>query len=354
LKGLQRQQKRSFEMDTVEKMLEVKIPPIDPNQIKDFLIAKPANQWIDEAKTRSVPNMLFSELWHEGELCILYASTGAGKTILAYQIGDSISKGINIPGFKNESSSQIVLYCDWELSDKQFEQRYSENFENHYLFDEKFIRIELNPEADKPEKQTEEEYLMYSIERCIEEYGAKILIVDNITYLRSDTERAKDALPLMKKLKSLKKKYDLSILALAHTPKRDVSKPITRNDLSGSVMLINFCDSSFAIGFCNTDPNLRYIKQIKERFTEDIYGEDNVIVCQTEKNVNFLQFSFLNFGLEADYLKTISETDKEEIESVVFQRHREGKSYRIIANELKISHSKVQRIIKKRNESVPF
>ena len=55
------------------------------------------------------------------------------------------------------------------------------------------------------------------------------------------SEKAKDALPLMKHLKVLKNKYNLSILALAHTPKRDLTKPITRNDLQGSKMLINFC-----------------------------------------------------------------------------------------------------------------
>ena len=38
----------------------------------------------------------------------------------------------------------------------------------------------------------------------------KVLIIDNITYLKNETERAKDALPLMKLLKELKSKYNLS------------------------------------------------------------------------------------------------------------------------------------------------
>ena len=52
----------------------------------------------------------------------------------------------------------------------------------------------------------------------------KIVIIDNITYLRHENERAKDALPLMKHLKRLKSKYNLSLLVLAHTPKRDSTK----------------------------------------------------------------------------------------------------------------------------------
>ena len=88
-----------------------------------------------------------------------------------------------------------------------------------------------------------------SLVRCITETGARILIIDNLTYLKAENEKAKDALPLMKHLKALKSKYSLSILAtLAHTPKRDMSKPLSPNDLQGSKMLMNFCDSSFAIG----------------------------------------------------------------------------------------------------------
>jgi KaiC/GvpD/RAD55 family RecA-like ATPase len=338
-------------MATTEKLQELKIPPnTDPSQVKGFLIAKPANQWIEEAKLRPIPKMLFSQLWHESELCILFATTGLGKSVLAVQIADSISRGVWIPGFKNETIPQTVLYLDFELSDKQFEQRYSEDYRNHFLFNDNLIRIEINPNAEIPEKQSIEDYLINSIEQSIKETGAKILIVDNITYLKTDTEKAKEALPLMKKLKTLKQKYDLSILALAHTPKRDASKPLTKNDLSGSIMLMNFADSSFAIGANNSDSNARYLKQIKERFTEKMYGEDNVIVCRIEKPTNFLQFTFEGFGNEANYLKSMSVTEKENAEKIIHQRRSEGKSYREIGIEVNMSYSMVKRISDKKSK----
>ena len=143
------------------------------------------------------------------------------------------------------------------------------------------------------------------------------MIIDNITYLKNETEKAKDALPLMKHLKALKNKYGLSILALAHTPKRDLSKPITRNDLQGSKMLINFCDSSFSIGESSLDKSTRYLKQIKQRNTEQIYDAENVCVCQIIKPNNFLQFEFLNFGTEREHLKVISESERNEIEASI-------------------------------------
>ena len=36
--------------------------------------------------------MLFGEFWHQGELCILFADTNAGKSVLAVQIGESIAR----------------------------------------------------------------------------------------------------------------------------------------------------------------------------------------------------------------------------------------------------------------------
>lgn len=313
---------------------------------KGLFTVKTASRWIEQAKTRPIPKMLFGEFWFEGELCILFADTNLGKSILAVQIGNSISEGNQIHGFKMETQAQPILYFDFELSDKQFENRYSINFERHYNFDDNFNRVEINPDAIIPETQTFEDYLNHSLERSIIETGAKILIIDNLTYLKNETEKAKDALPLMKHLKALKNKYGLSILALAHTPKRDLSKPITRNDLQGSKMLINFCDSSFSIGESHSDKNLRYLKQIKQRNTEQIYDAENVCVCQIDKPLNFLLFEFVNFGKERDHLKQHSEQDKENLIERVTELKKQGRSLREIGAELGVSHMKVSRIIK--------
>lgn len=318
----------------------------EAKESKGLFTVKTASRWIEQAKTRPIPQMLFGEFWFEGELCILFADTNLGKSILAVQIGNSISKGEQIRGFKLETPKQPILYFDFELSDKQFENRYSIKFEQHYNFDNNFIRVEINPDATIPPAQTFEDYLNHSLERSINETGAKVLIIDNLTYLKNETEKAKDALPLMKHLKALKNKYGLSILALAHTPKRDLSKPITRNDLQGSKMLINFCDSSFSIGESHSDKNLRYLKQIKQRNTEQIYDAENVCVCQIDKPLNFLLFEFVNFGKEWEHLKQHTEKDKENLNEKVSELKQQGRSLREIGAELGISHMKVSRILK--------
>jgi RecA-family ATPase len=313
------------------------------SESKGLFFVRAANKWIEQAKERPIPKMLFGEFWFEGEICILFADTNLGKSILAVQIGNAISRGEQIRGFILETSAQPVLYLDFELSDKQFEARYSANFKNHYNFNQSFFRAEINPDADF--EKAFEDYLNESLERSIVETGAKVLIIDNLTYLKNETEKAKDALPLMKHLKALKSKYGLSILALAHTPKRDLSKPITRNDLQGSKMLINFCDSSFTIGESYSDKRVRYLKQIKQRNTEQIYDAENVCVCQIDKPLNFLMFEFLNFGTEREHLRQQTDKDKEDVTGKVLELKQSNKSLREIGAELGISHMKVKRII---------
>lgn len=308
----------------------------------DLLTVMPASGWLMQAKGRPIPRKLYYELWHEGEVCILFADTNLGKSILAVQIGDQISRG------DYGTPRQKVLYCDFELSDKQFEARYSENFTNHYQFDEYFLRAEINPDSLSHEEfETFEDCISHSLEASIKETGAKILIIDNLTYLKSETERAKDALPLMKSLKTLKNKYGLSIMALAHTPKRDMTKPITRNDLQGSKMLINFCDSAFAIGESTKDKGTRYLKQIKARNTEIIYDSENVMVFEVTKNSNFLAFTPAGYGSEREHLRTVTDQEAQAMDDQIIELSKTGISHREIARQLGTNPMKVGRVIKR-------
>ncbi len=170
-------------METIVK--EVKQQSEQDKESKGLFTVKTASRWIEQAKIRPNPRMLFSEFWFEGELCILFADTNLGKSILAVQIANSISKGKHIPGFKMETPKQTILYFDFELSDKQFENRYSIKFAQHYVWDSNFIRVEINPDAVITDDQSFEIFLYQSLEQSIQETGAKILIIDNLTYLKN-------------------------------------------------------------------------------------------------------------------------------------------------------------------------
>lgn len=311
---------------------------------------KSANQWIEQAKKRPIPKMLFGEFWFEGEICILFADTNLGKSILAVQIANSISNGISTCGLKLECPPTPVIYFDFELSEKQFEIRYSENFTNHYHFHPNFLRAEINPDNYNNNFSSFEEYLYYSLEQAVISGEVKVLIIDNITYLKNETERAKDALPLMKLLKELKSKYSLSILVLAHTPKRTSCLPITKNDLSGSKMLMNFCDSSFTIGESFQQNGLKYLKQIKQRNCEQIYNSENIIVCKLEKANSFLQMSLVDFGNEREHLKQKTDEDTNDRNSKIIELKKQNISNIKIGKQLSISEGTVRNILLKNNK----
>jgi len=317
-----------------------------PGQTNPLFLIRTATQWMHEAACEADARMLFGEFWHEGELCILFADTNLGKSILAVQIGDSISRGQAINPFILQAECQKVVYLDFELTKKQFQNRYKNTFNEHYQWSPRFLRAEIDPDTTYPEgKFSFEEYLNLSLEKAVVDSGTRILIIDNLTYLRNETEKAKDALPLMKHLKHMKSKHNLSILALAHTPKRDPSRAITRNDLQGSKMLMNFCDSAFSIGESQKDKSLRYLKQIKQRNTEELYGSDNVCLFQLTKPDKFLMFDFIDYGREWEHLKEPTDDDREALKTKVMELKEQGKTQREIAAMLELSKSKVERLM---------
>lgn len=172
-----------------KRVLKYQEEVIDESIQKPFVMRR-TNEWIDLAKNCPVQERLFGDLWFENEIAVLFAETNAGKSILAVQIADSISSGIPIEPFGLSAKAQIVVYFDFELSDKQFEARYSIEGKEHYMFDSKLIRVEINPDAEVPCGDYTQ-YICEAIEACITEVRAKVAIIDNITYLNDELEKAR-------------------------------------------------------------------------------------------------------------------------------------------------------------------
>ena len=314
----------------------------------ELFTTRKVNDWMKQEYGKPPARMLFGSFWFEHELCIMFADTNLGKSILAVQIGNNLTVCNTVEPFYNTSGEPLpVLYVDFELSAKQFESRYHHQQWGSHLFSDIFYRAEFNPEADDPVMYASyEKYVEESVSRAIQQTKARVLIIDNITYMRRGTEKASEAQPLMKMLKALKIKYKLSVLVLAHTPKRDNRKPLTANDLQGSKMLINFADSAFAIGQSHQDPSLRYLKQIKQRNQQVQYGEDNVVLIRAEHDYTFLEYKFAGYAAEYEHLHHQSTNRQADIQQIR-QMHLQGLSLRKIAIELGLHFSAVHRAVKK-------
>lgn len=293
-----------------------------------------ANRTIQEAANRPDPMPLWMSLWYEGEVCCLFADSNLGKSIYAVQIASSIAE------------RRKVLYFDFELSDKQFQLRYT-NMETGkcHEFPPDLYRVEIARDYEYPDGSFEDTLIM-EIERLSVEAECRILIIDNLSYLCMTSEKGEDAGRLMSRLMELKRKYNLSMLILAHTPKRPLNMPITQNDLAGSKKLYNFFDSVFAIGKSAKDGNLRYIKQLKVRYGCFEYGADNVIVCSIEKPDDFLCFVILGYDRESVHLKEVTEEERGRMRNEAKTLHAQGMSYREIGVKLGISKTCAERYCK--------
>ena len=191
------------------------------------------------------------------------------------------------------------------------------------------------------------ETVLEQIEIVAKQSEAKILIIDNITWLTSKSESGDAAAQLMSRLITMKKRGGYSILVLAHTPKRNTNAPLNQNSLAGSKKIANFMDSIFALGTSKKNrPSSRYIKQIKVRSCEMTYGEDNVIEVNITKDGPFLHMVECGNGSERENLDEPDEQDiaRDEADEEIARRLKDGESYRTIIKELGVSNNRVSRV----------
>lgn len=216
-----------------------------------------------------------------------------------------------------------------------------------YRFSPNFHRIQLGQDevfsADIDD-------VIDNIEKAAVECGARVIVIDNISWICNRSESGDAAGILMQRLVQLKKRSRCSILVLAHTPKRNISAPLNQNSLAGSKKIANFLDSIFAIGVSKKNrPQGRYIKQIKVRSCEMLYGEDNIIEANLQKDGCLLHFVIVGYGTERENL---DEPDAEDIERDNSQREiadliEQGVSYRNIAEQTGKTYSAIQRMAQK-------
>lgn len=302
-----------------------------------IFLSKTANEWLKEASATPDPVRLWGEFWNEGELCCLFADSNAGKSILAVQMACHIARG------------RKVLYFDFEMSRKQFQRRYSDEQGVPYAFPDNFIRLEMNPNYYSDEEDVENTILEH-IRREIIAQGAPVAIIDNLGFICTQSEKGDAAGRLMRRLKEIQSETSVSMLVIGHTPKRDMTAPLTQNELAGSKRLFNFFDSVFAIGQSARDPGLRYLKQLKVRASEFTYTGEHVLTCEIVKADSFIRFERRKTEPESSHLQRPTAERAEEMEQRVMALHQQGKSMRQIADELSLSVSKVFRTLKRQQQ----
>jgi predicted transcriptional regulator len=318
---------------------------------QNLLTIKPVNQWLAEASEHPDPGSLFGDFWLEGELAVLFSDAGRGKSLLGVQIADSIARGKPIGPVPMTAKPRKVLYFDFEFSAKQFEMRYSSDdvsSKDSYRFPKNFHRAQPAELAEPAE--------LASIEDVIRASRAKVVVIDSIAWLQGPNITARHTVPLMRELKRLQSTLGLSILILAHNPRRDTSRPLTISGLHGAGVMCNFADSVFAIGQSRIDSSFRYIKHIKSRSAELTCDESNVLVGEVRKwEKNFLSFRFHRYSPESDHLvKELNPLLEERANMIKEMSEERGMTQREIAAKLGISLGSVNRYLQMTREDQDY
>jgi len=306
-----------------------------------FFDIRTARQRADDGYKLPEPKKIFDEFHVEGEVGILFSPVNVGKSILAAQIAIILSTGKSIGGFTTTAGKMKVLFYELELSDKQFSKRVSgfELNENFYV-------------ATSADSYDDSEDIDKFLERKLEEIfniavqgNFQHLIIDNLTWLLQDAEKGKAAARFMKKLHTFNRKTGITILVVSHTPKRDITLPITMYDLYGSSMLGNFVDHAFCVVESVSEPKLRYIKQVKVRLAEKKYDINNVMLAEIRSDGDKVYLQFIGYDNEYNHLKQASEERLQERSKMAKKMDSEGKTKSEIAKELNISVRTVYRIL---------
>jgi archaellum biogenesis ATPase FlaH len=297
------------------------------------------NDVMDEGEKEPPARWMCGNLVKENEVEILFGDEGTGKSVLAFQMADAVSKGQDLfpehPDFKNHCEPKLTIFYDFELESSELYSRYSFQKEK-YAFNENLKRGSLDPGF--LDFEDADELIINEIQRDIEVLEPQFVVIDNMTYISSESQDPSIATKIMKKLLALQKKFrPLTILVIAHTPKRDLSQPIESRHLAGAKNLANFAKTIIGVGKSKKDQLKRYIKHVKCRNGMVLHDETNVIECVLHKERTLLQYEFIATGHENAHLlvKDFSEVENEAITWAYEQRKEKKIPYRQLVQDLK-------------------
>ena len=214
-------------------------------------------------------------------------------------------------------------------------------------FPDSFYRVEFARDVMYNQKQ-----LVDEIQENATKHNAKVIIIDNLTWILASNEKTIEAGNLMKEIAALKRNHGYSILIMSHTPKRDDTRPVTVNDMAGSMVLSNFIDSTFCIAKSAQDSSLRYVKQIKVRSSEIVYDYDSVKLIELYKNPDgFLGFEDKGLGRENDHLRRPNEKQWQGKKEECYQLLDQQMPYSKISEQLGIAKGTISKWAKQRKET---
>lgn len=219
---------------------------------------------------------VFGPFAFEGQLAILAANTGAGKSVLLVQIATQIALGQD--GILGSSvPAQPVIYLDFENDPEDWADRL-----NGQRLPDNLFRYEMDSEIILSENLETE--LIRGMTEKIHEHNARVILIDNLKWMipPGQDERLV-SWKLMRSFNNFRKQHNCLVFLATHSNKSKTNGIWTLNDIAGSSDVTRFAQSVFILGDIDGRKEERYLKQLKQRYGQMEYDEDNVLIGQLEK-----------------------------------------------------------------------
>ena len=296
----------------------------------------PLSKVVKEGAKKGKVNNLYGTWVVEGEVTVIAGDTNAGKSSVTYQMGLDAASGKNTLGFPAPTKPVVdeVVYIDTELSITQLGQRFG-----GITISDRMKYIDATA--------WDLERILSEIETISKEWNKKkvLFILDSITVAATGSITAKVAKELMKRLKLICGRYNVTVITLMHTRKRDKSKPIEMQDLAGSAKLTDLADNVLAMAKCNATEV--YVKVLKSR--------SNAIPDKVRhfeiRSDGYLHLEFIRECEEEDLLAQGKSKLTPEVEQEILTLRGKGYSVRKIADHMKLSKSAIDRVVQKHKDS---
>lgn len=220
----------------------------------------------------------------QGEIAVIFAPSGQGKSFLTMQAGIEAAEGSPsslVAKDETAHKAQNVIIYDVEQSDEDIRVRYS-----GYDCPDKLQRV-ANCSFENSGK------LIHDIElRLKGQDGDVTIIIDNITSIMPALD-GESVRVFFNGLKKLQAEYNtdnraLTFILIGHTPKIEITKLPTLYDMTGSSNNANFTDCMYAL--CPTNLGDKYKALLTLKFRKGERNE-NAIVLRREQ-APYLHFEY--------------------------------------------------------------
>lgn len=275
--------------------------------------------------------LLFDELWAKGELAILFGEPGIGKSLLAMQLADALTRGRPIVEFLKMPETPLkVLYVDLVLNDAQFCGRYTREAGDGeirtYEFSEELMYDRPPEGADVAEW----------IRNAVEANPLDIVIVDDLSVVSLTDDGTRERLHLLLELRRLSRVHGLSVLVLADSWPSGYELT-TEAALRRGRVLCNYADSVFTIDSLD-EMDLRMIVQTRSSGGARFWTENNRLYGRVSQMASgLLGLVFPNCDPKKNGLP-------DQILRIKELRDENKMTFRDIAEYLELSKSSVHRL----------